>query len=304
MAKPKGPTRHEALGAAVVTTVLQCNADFIDNGSPGHAGAIVDYVLELRDGERAGLEISTITDRKLRELSASAMKQQDWTLVKSRYLWYLGVEGKAAIKELRAECDDLLSVLEEYDELVFSDTVLPRLEGEAKRAAQRLLDLGVITATANGDSDGRAVRVHPSWHSKAFHPGQVINGRVSLEAQNNKDKFLVHGRTQGHLFLWVEDLVSSIAGSLLGGFERRYIGAPPDLPAGVTVVWLVPDPFTTEVADRPVWPFSSESGDGAITVVRHVWRVEPPGQWEYLGDVRIRSICTPEHRLIYPRCTS
>jgi hypothetical protein len=57
MGKLIEPTRHEALGAAVVTTVLQCDADFVDRGLPGLTGKIVDYDLELLDGERAGLEI-------------------------------------------------------------------------------------------------------------------------------------------------------------------------------------------------------------------------------------------------------
>jgi hypothetical protein len=84
MANQQDPTQHEELGAAVVTTVLQCNADFADKGLSGQT-KIVDYVLELPNNERAGLEISTITDHKLRGLSASAVKQ-DWRLVKSRYL--------------------------------------------------------------------------------------------------------------------------------------------------------------------------------------------------------------------------
>jgi hypothetical protein len=57
---------------------------------------------------------------------------------------YLGVEDKAVIKNLRAECDDLLSILEQHDQLVCSHAVLLELDGEAERAAQRLLDLGVI----------------------------------------------------------------------------------------------------------------------------------------------------------------
>jgi hypothetical protein len=136
MTKPKVPTRHEKLGAEVVTTVLQCNADFFDNGSHGPRGKVVDYVLELPDGELAGLEISRITDRKLCEMSASAVKQ-DWTLTKSRYLWHLGVKGTAVIKNLSVECDDLLSVLERHDILVFSETVLPGVE-EARRAAKKI----------------------------------------------------------------------------------------------------------------------------------------------------------------------
>jgi len=61
MATPKEPTQDERLGAAVVTTVLQCNARFIDNGLSKCTTPIIDYELELPNGEHASLEISRIT---------------------------------------------------------------------------------------------------------------------------------------------------------------------------------------------------------------------------------------------------
>jgi hypothetical protein len=97
MATPKEPTRHERLGAAVVATVLQSNARFIDNGLSKCANQIVDYELDLPDGERAGLEISRITDGGLLNMSASAAKL-DWR-TKTRYLWYLGVANRPRLAD-------------------------------------------------------------------------------------------------------------------------------------------------------------------------------------------------------------
>ena len=45
VANQKESTRDEALGAAVVTTVMQCRARFIDTG--GSTVPVVDYELDL-----------------------------------------------------------------------------------------------------------------------------------------------------------------------------------------------------------------------------------------------------------------
>ncbi len=139
---------------------MQCNARFIDNGLSKCVTPIIDYELELLNGTHAGLEISRITDDGLLNMSASAAKL-DWSMTKTRYLWYLGVAGRPRrLPDLHRECDELLSFLERHDVLMFSNTVLP--EGEARGAAQRLLELGVITAIANGDCNEQRVKIHPS----------------------------------------------------------------------------------------------------------------------------------------------
>jgi len=290
-ATSKEPTREEQLGAAVVTTVLQCNARFIDNGLSKSTQPIVDYELDLSAGEHASLEISRITDEKLRDLSASAVRL-DWNLTTTRYSWALGVARNASLKQFRNECNDLLAVLEEHDVLVCSDSELP--EGEARGAAQRLLHLGVLTAIVYDRPGDRRVWVHPSWPWTSYHPGKELNSRASLESHANKNKFLARGRARGHLFLWADELATSIAFSLSWEAARRYIDTPPELPLGVTTVWVASNPFTTEARGQPVWPFSSKIGDEPIDVVRDIWRVEPPKRWEYLGDIEIKSICTPE----------
>lgn len=290
VAKQKEPTRDEALGAAVVTTVMQCRARFIDTG--GSTVPVVDYELDLPNGERSGLEISRITDEKLLRLSAST-RGLDWSLVKARHSWDLGVAGHASLKGLRTECDNLLAVLDEHDVHVLGDSVLP--DGEAREPAQRLLDLGVITATARVDlgTDDRRVRVYPSWPWGSYHPGRELNSRVGSEARANEGKFLGDGNRRGHLFLWADSLALDVATSLSWDAAWRYIDAPPELLVGVAIVWIAPYPFTTEAAGQSVWLHASESDEEPITVIHHVWRVEPPSQWERLGDVTINSTCRP-----------
>lgn len=124
-ATPKEPTREEQLGAAVVTTVLQCSARFMDNCLSKSTQPIIDYELDLPDGEHASLEISRITVKKLRDLSASAARL-DWNLTTTRYSWSLGVAGNSSLKQLRNECNDLFAVLEEHEVLVCSDSVFTR----------------------------------------------------------------------------------------------------------------------------------------------------------------------------------
>jgi hypothetical protein len=288
VAKQKEPTRDEALAAAVVTTVMECRARFIDTG--GSTAPVVDYELDLPNGERSGLEISRITDEKLLRLSASA-QALDWSLIKARHSWNLGVAGHASLKDLRTECDNLLAVLDEHSVPVLSDSVLPN--GEARGPAQRLLDLGVITAMVDLGTDDRRVRVYPSWPWASYHPGRELNNRVESEARANGGKFLGNGSRRGHLFLWADSLALGIATSLSWHASWRYIDAPPELPLGVAVVWIAPYPFTTEAAGKPVWPHASKSNEESITVVHDVWRVEPPSQWERLGDVTSNSTSRP-----------
>ena len=278
------PTPHEQLAAAVVTAVLKCSVRFIDTGV---TGPIADYELELPSGEAFYLEVSRITDAKLRRLSASAAGM-DWTLTRTRYSWSLGMRAQASVKKLHEECEALLATLERHDILIVPGEMLPADE-EASQARRRLLDLGVLTAIAHDtDSDVQAVKVHPSWPWSSYDPGKEINSRVVIEARANADKFL-RGHTAGHLFWWADDLVFSIVTSLSCEVSHRYIGPPSDLPPGVTIVWLAVDPFTTQVAGQPVWN-SSECRTKSTKLVQHVWRVEPPKPWEFIGDVHVPTI--------------
>ena len=81
--RQKEPTRDEALGVLVVSTVMQCRARFIDTG--GSTLPVVDYELDLPNGEKSGLEISRITDEKLLRLCAPAQRL-DWEIGQSSSL--------------------------------------------------------------------------------------------------------------------------------------------------------------------------------------------------------------------------
>jgi hypothetical protein len=283
MAAPKRPARDELLAAAVVTTVMGCTARFVDVG--GTTELVVDWELSLPDGTGASLEISRITDPKLRDLSAAAASEARWELTTTRYSWQLGVEGRIRLKRFRKEYEQLLTVLERNDVVSLAEAT----EGEAAAAAAKLLELGVVTAVADDRSAQTTALVYPSWPWRTIDPGLEVNNRVAREAGNNSDKFALRNETNGHLFLWADALAFSVTGSLLPGFTQRYITTPPELPEGISVVWLAPDPYATQVAGHPVWPSSSPTTEELPDAVRCLWRVEPPGHWDFIGQVPLEN---------------
>lgn len=231
-----------------------------------------DFEIEVSDGPRIALEVTSSADEKVLSLLSAALKRE-WLGPGLANDWQIGIEHAAApidMRRLMAGAVPILSVFESHGCLDVDIRVSPQhrkpptgTPQPVADAMQGLFDLGAILARSLGPRRDVEAKLFVSAHGGASSNHGRVNELVEAAAASNAAKLAAADVDERHLFVWLNasEADAELAISTLGPPP-----SPPALPPGVDVVWLA-----TQAA-----PGHGSAGVGRLL------RVRPPNGWETL----------------------
>jgi hypothetical protein len=234
---------------------------------PGAADGIHDLDIELSDGRRIPLEVTSAGDEALESLRREALERV-WEAPALEHHWWIGLpmDGRVRMRTLMSKIIPHLEVLDRHEVNEIGGalrTKLPAdLDDEAADAAKAVLALGVRRATRiDPPKPGEAARVLASLGGGVSSNFGLMNALVAECAQKKVNKLAAATGAERHLFVWIRNSASDA--------ELAIATLPPPaitpvLPAEIDVVWVA----TAGGVDRPY---------GKLL------RLRPPGAWERIS---------------------
>ena len=234
---------------------------------PGAADGTHDLDIELPDGRRIPLEVTSAGDEAIESLCREALGRV-WEAPALKHHWWIGLpmDGRVRVRQLMSKIVPHLEVLDRHGVNEIGGALRTKLPAdlgdEAADAAKAVLALGVRRATRIDPPKPReAARVLASLGGPAGSNFDLMNDLVAECAQKKVNKLTAAAGAERHLFVWIRNSASDAE---LAIATLPPPVATPALPAGIDVVWVA----TAGVVDRPY---------GKLL------RLRPPGAWERIS---------------------
>ena len=222
-----------------------------------------DLDIELPDGRRIPLEVTSAGDEAIESLRREALERV-WEAPALERHWWIGLpmDGKVKVRALMSKAIPHLEVLDRHEVNEIGGalrTKLPAdLDDEAADAAKAVLALGVRRATRiDPPKPGETARVLASLGGGASSNFGLMNDLVAECAQKKVNKLAAAPGPERHLFVWIR---SSASDAELAIATQPPPAAAPTLPTEIDVVWVA--------TGMPGEPFA------------RLLRLQPPGGWE------------------------
>ncbi|WP_037306986.1 hypothetical protein [Amycolatopsis orientalis] len=233
----------EQVAFAVVERVLGARVEPYDLGGRQN---VVDGLLHYPDGREGVLEISSIGPQAEAAITAvlADRTKTRYTVDGLRSTWIVTVPRNFPPKDLKG-IDALLLMCERHDVPSLDQLYGAALLGQISSAVTDAVDAGVSANVARS-STGRPPEV---WvlvdgvggladGGERLLPGELAIHLESPTMQSKLTKLGKDGHNDRHLFLWVRMSAFSYAVT-----DNLYFGGPlpseaPDLPGGLTQLWL------------------------------------------------------------------
>jgi hypothetical protein len=251
----------ERTARRIVSSHLRVDVSRLDDGSRDRQP---DGLIHLPAGP-VPLEVVTDTDGQVKKLWATLRREgRDISLAADSVAWDVFVEHRARFKTLVRLLPPLLSDLP-VDFFEHSDDTWPP---NSQRAAidAALAQLGVVDVVPMAAARGIA-RIRPNgWNS--HENMQPFSEWLVAVLQANRDvaeKLALHGGNERHAFIWATSSSPWPVNSLLvddDDDEPSLPDAPPQLPIGITHLWVASDQ-----ARRGCLYWSSDAGWSRIQAI-------------------------------------
>jgi len=235
MTKQPRPEGHsERLAREVVSRSLGAAVECYDNGC---ADRMPDGLIRYADGRTAGLEVVGDHDEGyMRQRDALATLEHEMRIDGLRWSWSASVKRGVSIKTLKHKLPAQLRRAEE-------GATRPEHAGAALRAADVCDALGLFTATASTRGPagrvmllsepfggfGTGAEALPAWVEKLLHEQPDVGEKLAAARLGD----------EGHAFIWVSISSDVAIQTVLDGASTDLPTRSPDLPAGVTHVWVM-----------------------------------------------------------------
>lgn len=217
--------------------VARCLSAVVERYDDGTAPRMPDGLIYYPDGRRAGLEVVGDHDTDFERQNAALADQRRIRIDGLRWSWSLSVEHSTDIRSLRKV---LPSRLRHAEENASGDA---EQAARAFRAADDFDRLGVFSAQASAHRPGGLVTLTSAPFAGFGHGAEVLPAWVEAVLRREHDvseKLAAAGLgNEGHAFIWVTIGTSVQIQTVLDGAARDLPTFPPQLPAGVTHVWVV-----------------------------------------------------------------
>jgi hypothetical protein len=234
---------------------------------------IVDFELEFPDGAVEALEVSSFTDETVRE-QWQVLRELGVLAPSLASSWTISVRRGAKVKRLPSQAESQLAVFERHDRTQFLDGEHYQLEAsgappDLAAAAADLIRLGVREAMRAPELEGKQPRIFvAAGVGGPSRPAFLINSAVQAVAHKRDNRLKLQGARAArrrHVFVPID----ASAGPTWT-IVRDPPTAPPRLPSGVEVAWVVGANGCTLRAELP-------DGWQPVTVDPAVW--DDPSRW-------------------------
>jgi hypothetical protein len=225
-----------------------------------------DLDVMLPDGRRIAVEVTSAREPSLEGLARAGPRSRH-PAPGLTYDWWIGLpyDGTVGVKKLVGEAALHLRVVEQAGResiggvLPAERRVPPDASQEETRSIHALFELRVDFARRWGPADAdRPAELLVSCHGGASSDFVALCGHLEDQAQAKVSKLIAAKADQAHLFIWV---LGSASDAELALSTLPPPSVPPQLPAGIDVLWL---------ASRARVPHG------------RLWRLRPPDGWEDL----------------------
>lgn len=251
--------REEIAAASIVAMQLGGKAHSRD-GVRAPEG-MHDFDIELSDGRRVALEVTSAVNGAVISLQNTAFGQE-WPAPELQSDWWIGIPQEASTTRLRSLRRTLvaeLRILEAHGapEIAPDWTdygIPPELPPAVTRSVRALLDSGIDWARSiNSERSGDA-QLHFVFHGGASSDFEQLH-RIVLERVTAKAPKLVRADAdERHLFVWLDGTYPD-AELAVGTLPPP--SPAPELPAEVDAIWLSTPPFGNP---ERLWVLTSSAG--------------------------------------------
>lgn len=247
-----------------------------------------DLDLHWPDGRIEAMEVTRAHSRAWEVLTAAAHDLlREESVIRDpavRHSWIVTLAAQRQVRDVRRHLgrirDELAGVLAEREAETSFGLLRDQMNCQSA-AIIKLRSLGVAVAIAMPGDSPPVVFVLPPQLGEHEEmdplPSSLINDVISENALLNADKLEQSGRSERHLFVWVDHLHPAWQAfdttTLLEDTWELMPEGVPSLPPAVTVAWAAAEPL------EPV--------QEAV-----VWRVQPPAPWE---EVFRGAVTLPRH---------
>ncbi len=234
------------------------------------------YDLELRwpDGRIEAMEVTSAANQEVSAIKAAAhdLRKPRFmvTAVRVRYHWSIELAAQQHFKQVRPQLAELGRHLDERlaeREAEPTFNLLHDQMAHQSKAVEALRALGVVTAIALPADPDPGISLLPPGPPEPdeFEPtsANLLNDVIEIEAhaKDNVSKLGRSGRSERHLWVWVDDLHPAWqvfdSTTLLDDTWDLLPQAIPVLPPEVTTAWAATEKYATVV-----------------------WQVRPPEPWQ------------------------
>jgi hypothetical protein len=257
--------------AAGTIVARQLGGTPIARDVPGGAEGTHDLDVELPDGRRIALEVTSAGDEGIESLRSAAFKV--WKAPSLNSDWWLGLpmEGQFSVKPAMANVVPHLAVLEQHDLREVGGSLRPRdqiptdAHEDAVRAVRAVFNLGVRRATRLGPpNSSEPAKLLVSLSGSAGSNFDAMNDLVAERARKKVDKLTAAAGHERHLFVWIR---SSASDAELAIATLPPPASTPALADGIGVVWVA-------------------TSGGPDALYARLLRLRPRGRWETISTSR------------------
>lgn len=257
------PSREELAAADIVARHLGGTSESRD-GVTVRQG-MHDFDIELADGRRVALEVTSAVDGAVIELQNTAFGNE-WRAPELQSDWWIGIPQETTNIRLRkSHCSfvSALRVLEAHripgiapDWIDFG--IPATLAAAVVQSVQSLFTLGIDWARSADPPQGGTAQLHFVFHGGASSNFDQLHQLVLERVEAKHPKLLRADADERHLFVWID---GTYPDAELAVATLPPPSPAPDLPAGLDAVWLATPPFGDP---ERVWVLTPSTGWHAI----------------------------------------
>lgn len=222
-----------------------------------------DFWLHRVGTTPAALEVTSVRDEdRVRTQSKLQRNRHKLSAEKCEWTWRVEVDPEVVMSTVEANIDSYLAELEAGGIQRFP---VNRRPPELSPGSDLLLDLSVVSAHAAPEVQPPTIYIH------VYRPGTWVSANVVYDAlrapiEDNAEKLSETDAPERHLFVWLDPEESS--GTVMPFTSPQEV--EPDLPRGVTHIWVAAPDFRRE--DRASYL---------------VWRAGQGEPWSSLGSITV-----------------
>lgn len=213
----------------------------------------VDLGFNTADGHSAAVEVTTLTNAKVKSAASAWVKQRERNndTPSLNHSWTVAVPTKnVQYPGLAKRLEPHLSVLEKNGIEHIDDMIIARMPlGEGREAALAVVAERVLDARVFHTKDPAVRRIFytpvGSWVSRGADDALSIIEQYLAECADNQRKLAKAGADQSHLFLWLDSDTDGAVAATFTALEERngqlieLPSRPPTLPEPITDLWVV-----------------------------------------------------------------